>query len=112
MEYTYQRNANLIKLLYKDNFAKNLCAEDKSYRTLRPVIESFYKDPDVYDMERICGRNILDAKTQLGLDGICGWKMLFDIHNGNPKWLEDIVEICENSEKIFNEDGCIFMGKV
>lgn len=95
MEYTYQRNINLIKLLYESDLAKILCNENptKSFVMLRPVIDSFYKDPDVWDMEKICDKKFLRNDTQLGLDGLCGWKRLFDIHDGAPKWLEDYETI-------------------
>lgn len=95
MKYTYQRNINLIKLLYESDFAKILCNGNltKSFVRLRPVIDSFYKDPDVFDMKKICDKKILQSDIHLGLDGLCGWKMLFDIYDGDPKWLEDYETI-------------------
>lgn len=95
MEYAYQRNINLINLLYNSDFAKILCAENGNnyFAVLRSVIDSFYKDPDVYDINKIYDKNTLKSPERLGLDGLCGWKMLFDIYDGNPIWLKDYEKI-------------------
>lgn len=95
MKYTYQRNIRLIKLLYKSEFARVLCAKNtkNSFVMLRPVIDSFYKDPDICDIDKIYEKKALKSPIQLGLDGLCGWKMLFDLHDGNPIWLEDYEKI-------------------
>jgi len=95
MKYTYQRNINLITLLYNSDFAKKLCVENtnNTFAMLRPVIDSFYKDPDVYDIDKIYDKKALKSSIQLGLDGLCGWKILFDIHDGDPIWLKDYEKI-------------------
>ncbi|HEY0222655.1 MAG TPA: hypothetical protein VGC17_07710 [Lactovum miscens] len=95
MEYTYHRNIDLINLLYNSDFAKSLKIENanNSIAMLRSVIDSFYKDPDVYDIEKIYDKSTLKSTIQLGLDGLCGWKVLFDIYDGDSKWLEDYKTI-------------------
>lgn len=64
MEYTYQRNIDLINLLYNSDFAKSLKIENANNSMLRSVIDSFYKDPDVYDIEKIYDKNTLKSTIQ------------------------------------------------
>ena len=91
--YTYQKNIELIKLLYDSELANELCRNSQNnFKVLRPIIQSFYKDPDFYDRELFIENNKFN-NIEIGLDGLCGWKILFDIHEGNPKWLEDYETI-------------------
>lgn len=91
--YTYQKNIELIKLLYKSELANDLCGNiENNFKVLRPIIESFYKDPDVHDKKLFINNDSFN-NIDVGLDGLCGWKILFDIHDGNVKWLEDYEAI-------------------
>lgn len=91
--YTYQKNIDLIKLLYNSELANELCGNsENNFKVLRPIIDSFYKDPDVYDRELFINNDRFN-NIKVGLDGLCGWKILFDIYDGNIKWLEDYEAI-------------------
>jgi hypothetical protein len=91
--YTYQKNIELIKLLYNSKLANELCRNsENNFKVLRPIIQSFYKDPDFYDRKLFINNDRFN-NIKVGLDGLCGWKILFDIHDGNIKWLEDYEAI-------------------
>ncbi|MCW6088163.1 DUF6994 family protein [Clostridium sporogenes] len=91
--YTYEKNIELIKLLYNSKLANELCGNsENNFKVLRPIIESFYKDPDFYDRKLFINNDRFN-NIKVGLDGLCGWKILFDIHDGNIKWLEDYEAI-------------------
>lgn len=90
IKYTYQRNIELINLLYESELGNRLCENSKEdYTVLKPVIESFYEDPDVKDRDLF----INNKNRELGLDGLCGWKILFDLREGNRQWLKDYEAI-------------------
>lgn len=112
MGYTYKRNIELINLLYRSELCDRICTESNekiNFTVLKPIINSFYQDPDSADenlyenkynklVQYFISKNkILDNKIAFGLDGLCGWKILFDIHDGKESWLKD-YEIIRGSQ--------------
>jgi hypothetical protein len=88
MKKIYEKNIELIKELYNSDFGEN----HRNEQFFKNLIEVIYTDPDLYD------KNLKDRASKLtdrfsvefGPDGICGWKILFDIYDGNAsaEWLE------------------------
>lgn len=83
----YLENYELIKNFYESDFKKNL----DLFQTKR-VVDALYKDPDIFDKNlknnfyQILNKN---PKINFSTDGICGWKILFDINDGKKNWLEE-----------------------
>ncbi|WP_026393990.1 DUF6994 family protein [Acetobacterium malicum] len=92
IKYTFQRNIEFIRLLYDSELCDRLSKGKRNFAALKPVIESIYKDPDVNDRSLFIDNSRFNG-FELGLDGLCGWKILFDIHKGEKQWLEDYEKI-------------------
>ena len=93
MQHIYEKNIELIKELYETTFGKNHCGE----YYFKAMIDAMYYDPDVYDERLIAKANNLSSKfnVKFGADGICGWKILFDLYDGNKgsTWVREYETI-------------------
>lgn len=88
----YKENIKRIESFYaSDLYEKNLKGD--AYR-IKKVIDALYEDPDKKDeflLTKASGYSkIFDNKIEFSPDGICGWKILFDVYseNGDSSWLE------------------------
>lgn len=87
---TYLENYKLLNSLYESSFFLNLTIYQQ-----RSVIEALYKDPDKYDtclISRFSEVLERDKQKKMELkyatDGLCGWKILFDVFDGKKIWLD------------------------
>ena len=91
----FAENIELITAFYDSDFyKKNLFGNTKA---IKRVIEAIYRDPDMID-EMLIGKaeeynaKFKERKVNLCFspDGICGWKILFDVYsvNGDNSWIE------------------------
>lgn len=93
MKSIYKKNVDKIQLFYKsDLYEKDLKGD---FYKIKKVIEALYDDPDEKDadlLKKAAGYNMKleDKEIVFSPDGICGWKILFDVYskNGDSSWLE------------------------
>ena len=95
MKNIFAKNIELITAFYDSDFYKeNLFGNTKA---IKRVIEAIYRDPDMIDETLICKAKEYDTKFKkrnvdlcFSPDGICGWKILFDVYsvNGDNSWIE------------------------
>lgn len=91
----FEENITLITAFYNSDFYKqNLLGNTTA---IRGVIGAIYKDPDTMDTALKRKAEEYTAKFQeqkvnlcFSPDGICGWKILFDVYsvNGDNSWIE------------------------
>ena len=91
----FAENIKLISAFYASDFyKKNLLGNTK---VIKSVIEAIYRDPDMMDETLIHKAEEYSAKFKerkvnlcFSPDGICGWKILFDVYsvNGDDSWIE------------------------
>lgn len=100
MEIIFEKNIELIKAFYDSYFYKKELLGNRGM--VKKVIEAIYRDPDVMDETLICkAREYTDKFRGRKLDlcfspdGICGWKILFDVYsaNGDEGWIEKYCAI-------------------
>ena len=92
---TFEENIKLIRAFYDSDFYnKKLLGNAK---VIKRVIEAIYRDPDKMDEKLISKAEEYNAKFKkremdlcFSPDGICGWKILFDVYsvNGDNSWIE------------------------
>lgn len=115
-KHIYERNIKIIKEFYSSDFYKKLCNLDsfeKDYRNriIKGIIEGMYLDPDYHDKQLLNTRvnayvndiaiDVKMKQIRYGLDGLCGWKQLYDYYNDDEnadknhaeKWLDDYETI-------------------
>lgn len=84
---TYLENIKIIDEFYGSDFIK-----ESNGIYLKKIIEVLYKDPDEYDPSILEKAKKISEKEGIifKADGICGWKNLFDIYDGqeNKDWLD------------------------
>lgn len=99
---TFERNIDMIKKLYESNSYKNNLLQNT--KMIKKVIEAIYVDPDTND--EVLKNKAKDYSSEFknrnidlcfSPDGICGWKILFDVYgvksdNGSD-WIEKYKEI-------------------
>ncbi|RHV10871.1 hypothetical protein DXB83_10440 [Blautia sp. OM06-15AC] len=95
MKKIFSENIELITTFYNsDLYKKFLFGNTKA---IKRTIEAIYRDPDMLDKALICkaeeyNTKFKDRKINLCFapDGICGWKILFDVYsvNGDNSWIE------------------------
>ena len=96
----FTENIKLIEAFYDSDFyKKNLF---KNTHVIKGVIEAIYRDPDMNDetLKRKAeeySAKFKERKVNLCFspDGICGWKILFDVYsiNGDKSWIEQYKAI-------------------
>lgn len=90
--YIYEENIKLARLFYKSELAKVLIKQN-DYGRIKKVIKGFYIDPDNYDEYGLIEKWKLThpemEDIRFSLDALCGWKLLFDLHEGEESWMED-----------------------
>ena len=62
-----------------------------NYIQKRKVIEALYIDPDKYDKDLLKNFSNNTEKfkdIEFSPDGLCGWKLLYDVFDGKKIWLE------------------------
>lgn len=95
MKMIFEENVELITDFYASDFYnKKLLGNTK---VIKKVIEAIYRDPDMMDEELRSKAEKYNAKFEerkvdlcFSPDGICGWKILFDVYsvNGDNSWIE------------------------
>lgn len=97
MQRTYEKNAELIKDLYNSCFGEKY----KKQPFFKYMIDAMYSDPDKFDEELRTKAKTLTSRfgIEFGADGICGWKLLFDLYDGNDSdnWVEVYKKIRKSS---------------
>ena len=86
---TYLENIKKIKEFYNSDFFVK--EENNNNMDLRKHIKSIYKDPDKYDsLIKEKAKELSDKEIVFKADGICGWKVLFDVYDGknNSSWVD------------------------
>jgi hypothetical protein len=98
--YTYLENIKIIKEFYNSDFIFDkgkMEFKEKNAIYLKGIIETLYRDPDVCDsliLEN--AKKISDTEGMIfKADGICGWKNLFDVYDGqkSESWLDKYKSI-------------------
>lgn len=99
-----QRNIKMINDFYNSDYYHSLEVAGEK-KLIKVIIDAIYIDPDRYDMhiyENLSEKlNLTVDKCQLyknkeiilSADAVCGWKQLYDIWNGNVKWVDDYEKI-------------------
>lgn len=97
----YRQNIEIISEFYSSDFYLKIIDSNTNKYThvdyiIKGIIQGMYLDPDCYDeqlLEDCINKLNLDDDIKksitYSLDGLCGWKQLYDYHNGNIKWLDD-----------------------
>ena len=97
MKKTYEQNIEIINELYESDFGK----KHKGNTFFKYIIDSIYTDPDLFDNDLKKRADKLTEKYNIKFspDGICGWKLLFDLYDGNESndWIKK-YEIIRGSE--------------
>lgn len=97
MNPIYEENAKLIKEFYKSDFGKKYMQQP----FFKYMIEAIYNDPDKFDKKLKNKAKEYAAKFQIEFspDGICGWKLLFDLYKGNEstKWIDIYKKLRKSS---------------
>lgn len=97
MQDVYKRNICLIKDLYETGFGE----KHRSQPFFKYMIDALYCDSDLHDEKLNAEANKLTDKykVKFGADGICGWKILYDVYDGSksPDWLNKYKTIRQST---------------